>query len=143
MGTMSIFGVRKKMPRKDAEIAIRNFELANAISRIDIYINLSKIKMLLFAFRHTVGDPTACNRLLAQIGTAAAPEERIADTIETRVSPTLRLRSKFDYLGNVYEVLAEQPDGLIRCVCKWGSLSGTEELFNKRNVIRMVNQKRG
>ena len=42
MGTMSIFGIRKKMPRKDAESAIRNFDLVNAISRIDMYINLSK-----------------------------------------------------------------------------------------------------
>jgi hypothetical protein len=38
MGTMSIFGVRKKMPRKDAEKAIKKFDLVNAISKIDMYI---------------------------------------------------------------------------------------------------------
>jgi hypothetical protein len=104
---MSIFGIRKKMPQKDAEIAIRNFDLVNAISRIDMYINLSKIKMRLFVFRHTIGDPTACSRLHAQAGTAAAPEEHCAEAIETRASSTLRLHSKFNILGNVYEVLAE------------------------------------
>jgi hypothetical protein len=38
MGTTSIFGVRKKMPRKDAEKAIKKFDLVNAISKIDMYI---------------------------------------------------------------------------------------------------------
>jgi hypothetical protein len=66
-----------------------------------------KNKMRLFVFRHTIGDPTACSRLHAQAGTAAAPEEHCAEAIETRASSTLRLHSKFNILGNVYEVLAE------------------------------------
>jgi len=46
-------------------------------------------------------------------------------------------------MGNVYEVVEELPNDRIRAVCKWGSLEGDEQEFDKDEVIALVNQKRG
>jgi hypothetical protein len=46
-------------------------------------------------------------------------------------------------MGNVYEVVEELPNETIRAVCKWGSLVGDEQHFNKDEILRLVNQKHG
>jgi hypothetical protein len=75
IGTMAMFGIRKKLPRKDAELVIRNLDLVNSISRIYLYISASKMKVRLFALRHIISEATSCNRLSCQIGTPAPLEE--------------------------------------------------------------------
>ena len=86
----------------------------------------------------------ATGRLVCQLGTPA-PHEQDNTTagVQTRASIIIRPRSKFDYMGNVYEVVEELPNGIIEAVCKWGSLIGDERQFNKDEVLRLVNQKRG
>jgi hypothetical protein len=144
IGTMSMFGVRKRLPRKDAEIVIQNLDLVNAISRIDLYISGSRIKVRLCAFRHIVGDASNCNRLMRQLGTPTPHEQDNATAgVQTRATIIIRPRSKFDYMGNVYEVVEELPNGIIEAVCKRGSLISNEQQFNKDEVLHLVNQKRG
>jgi hypothetical protein len=142
IGTMAMFGIRKKLPRKDAELVIRNLDLINAISKIELYVSASKIKVRLYAFRHVIGDASTCTRLLSQIG-HPAPVNPNNTGAATRAQSILRLKSKFDFMGNVYEVVEELPNDRIRAVCKWGSLEGDEQEFDKDEVIALVNQKRG
>ena len=144
IGTMAVFCIRKKLPRKDAELVIRNLDLVNSISRIYLYISASKMKVRLFTLRHIIGEASSCNRLSHQIGTPAPLEEENNNLdIQTRARTIIRLRSKFDYMGNVYEVVEELPNKTIRAVCKWGSLVGDEQHFNKDEILRLVNQNRG
>ena len=119
----------------------------NAISRIDLYIYIyiyaSKIKVRLFAFRHVIGETSSCITLTTQISSPAPVEPESNAAVRTGGQSTIRLRSKFDFRGSVYEVLEELPNETIRAVCKWGSLAGDEKFFNKEDVLRLVNQKRG
>ncbi len=144
IGTMAMFGVRKKWPREDAELVIQNLDLVNAISQIDLYISASRVKVRLFAFRHMIGDASSCNRLMHQIGTAA-PHEQDNNTagVHTRASIIICPWSKFDYMGSVYEVVEELPNGTIKAVCKWDSPIGNEQQFHEDEVLHLVNQKRG
>ncbi len=103
----------------------------NAISWIYLYISASKVKFRLFALRYIIGETSSCNRLSHQIGTPAPlEEENNTIGIQTRARTMIRLRSKFDYMGNVYEVVEELPNETIREVCKWGSLAGDEIFLN-------------
>ncbi len=71
IGSMSLFGVRKKLPRKDAEIVVQNLDPVNAIFWIDSYISPSRMKIRLFTFRHIIGNASSCNRLMHQLGKPA------------------------------------------------------------------------
>ena len=143
IGTMSVFGVRKRLPRKDSEVVIQNLDLVNAIPRIDLYISASKIKVRLFAFRHVIGETSSCIRLTTQISSPEPVESESNAAVRTHGQSTIRLRSKFDFRGSVYEVLEELPNETIRAVCKWDSLAGDEQFFNKEDGLCLVNQKRG
>jgi hypothetical protein len=88
IGMMSMFGVRKKLLRKDAEIVIQNLDLVNAISRIDLYILASRMKVRLFAFRHIIGDPSSCNRLMHQLG-MPTPHNQDNNTAEVQTTASI------------------------------------------------------
>jgi len=143
IGTMSIFGVRKRMPRKDTEVVIRNFDLVNVIKCMEFLIHASKVKLRLYAFRHQIGDETSCPWLIPHLTAAAPAQQPVEDLVMTRQSYTVRLKSKFDFMGSIYEVVEELCYGHIRTVCKWGDLRGEEKVFTKEDVIRYVNLKRG
>jgi hypothetical protein len=115
IGTMAVFGVRKKLPRKVAELVIRNLDLINAISKIELYISASKIKVRLYAFRYVIGDGSSCTRLLAQIG-HPAPVHPDNNAVATRAQSILRFKSKFDFMGNAYEVVEQLPNERIQLV---------------------------
>jgi hypothetical protein len=143
LGTMSVFGIWKKLPRKDLEEGIRNFDLVNIISKIDLYISSSKLQLRAFAYRHTIGLPTSCPMLLAQLGhvEVARPGSAIA-AVQTRSSSQIRIKSKFDFNGMVYEVVEELPDGNIRATCLFGANEGEDLRFSREDVLSMVQQKR-
>jgi hypothetical protein len=143
LGTISVFEIRKKLPRKDWEEGVRNFDLVNIISKIDLYISSSKLQLRAFAYRHTIGLPTSCPMLLAQLGQVevARPGSEIA-AVQTRSSSQIRIKSKFDFNGMVYEVVEELPDGNIRATCLFGANEGEDLRFSREDVLSMVQQKR-
>jgi hypothetical protein len=135
LGTMAVFGIRKRMPKKDTVVEIHNFDLLNVIQCIEFFIHASKVKMRVYAFRHQVGDEVSCPWLLPHLSAPTAVAEPLQHEI--------RLKSKFDHLGSVYEVVEELPNGVIKTMCKWGPLRGTEKVFSKDDVVRLVNLKHG
>jgi hypothetical protein len=81
IGSMSGLGVRKRMPRKktNSESIIRLIDIINVIKKIELYGNVSSIKLRLFAFRHQVGQPTTtCARIITHIGDLAPHENQAA-----------------------------------------------------------------
>ena len=144
IGSMSVFGVRKRIPnkRQNSESIMRYNDLVNVVEKIDLYISSSRVKLRLFASRHQVGQPCTHVQLLNEIGNPEAREEVAVDGVVTR-SNILRINSSFDYNGNVYRVVKEMPDGRILCKSVWGTLKGNESWFDKLDVIRMVKEKRG
>lgn len=135
LGTMAVFGIRKRMLKKDTAVEIHNFDLLNVIQCIEFFIHASKVKMRVYAFRHQVGDEVSCPWLLPHLSAPTAVAEPLQHEI--------RLKSKFDHLGSVYEVVEELPNGAIKRMCKWGPLRGTEKVFSNDDVVRLVNVKHG
>jgi hypothetical protein len=40
LGLASVLGVRKRIPRKDSEVTLRNFDVVNCVKKIEILVNL-------------------------------------------------------------------------------------------------------
>jgi hypothetical protein len=80
IGSMSVFGIRKWMKQRniDSISVMRVHDLVNVFDKIDLYVNSSRIKLRLFAFRHQVGQPTTLMQLLTHIGNPEPQEERAA-----------------------------------------------------------------
>jgi hypothetical protein len=145
IGSMSVFGVQKRIPRKsmDSESVMRVNDLINVVDKMDLYINPSRKKLRIFAFRHQVGQPTSLAHLLAHIGNPEPREEVAVAGVQTRAGAMLRIGSAFDHLGNVYKVIKDLPDGRVLCKSVWGALQGNDAWFDRAEVVKMVSEKHG
>jgi hypothetical protein len=111
---------------------------------IEFFIRASTVRMRLNAFRHRIGDTSLCPWLIPHLALPASSQQLLDDMAhQTRDNYTLTLKSKFDYMGSVYEVAEELPNGLIRTNCRWGNLRGDEKVLTKDDVVRMANLKCG
>jgi hypothetical protein len=66
IGGRSIYGIRKRIPKICSEDTARELDMMNNITRIDLCISYSKVKVHLYASRHNVGVDTADNIMLLQ-----------------------------------------------------------------------------
>jgi hypothetical protein len=112
IGSISAFGVPKRMPRKrsNSESIMRLNDVINVSEKIELYVNVSSIQVRLFAFHHQVGQPTTCAWIITHIGDPAPQENQAAVGIQTRSSVMLWVGSAFDFQGDVYKVLTELPN---------------------------------
>jgi hypothetical protein len=93
IGATSVFGVRKRKPKKGSEHPTVDFDAMNILSRIDLYISYCKVKMRLYAYNHIVGvDATDNQHLISHLGTT---QSRISESIDEPPRPisTLRINS--------------------------------------------------
>ncbi len=90
-----------------------------------------------------MGQPTSLAHLLAQTGNPLPREGVAVAGVQTRAGATLQIGPAFDHLGNVYKVIKDMPDGRVLCKSVWGALQGNEAWFDRADVVRMVNEKRG
>jgi hypothetical protein len=88
-------------------------DLVNAVSWIDLYVSASKVKVQPFAFRHGIGEASSCNRFTSQIGIPAPVKPENQSAVTTQAQSRIRLQSKFDFHGNIYEVMEELPNETI------------------------------
>lgn len=143
LGTMSMFGIRTRMPRRNAEKAVRVMDAVNCISKAELFVGLTQVKVRIKAFKHIVGQPTENAMLAGQIQPELPREHPNNNAIQTRSRATLRIGSKFDSSGSLYEVLELLPNGNVVSRCLWGGNVGSEVVYSCEEVLRLVNQKRG
>ncbi len=89
-----------------------------------------------------MGEHTDNQWLAGQIQ-SDLPHEHVNDhRIQTRSMVNLRIGSKFDYDGSLYEVVEVLPDSNILSRCGWGGNVGSELTLSSEDVLTLVNQKR-
>jgi hypothetical protein len=104
IGGTSIFGIRKRKPKISTEATTRALDAMNIITRIDLYVSFSKVKVHLYASRHIAGVDTTNNALLLQhFGEISDRQElpQTANTVRSLSMSMLQVNSKSDYNGNV------------------------------------------
>jgi hypothetical protein len=150
IGATSIFGIRKRKPKLGSEVSTKRLDAINVLSRLELYISYSMLKIRLYAYKHIVGeDATMNHRLLEELGeTHPSADEhplmQATPATSTRSMSSLRINSKFDYNGNVCKVLSVNSDGMVLTSCLWGPHAGEEITFDSvEEVARLVNLKRG
>ena len=122
----------------------------NVLSRLELYVSYSSLKVRLYAYKHVVGaDATQHRRLLEELGgtqqgtNANVVGQQNADRGANAIS-SLRVNSKFDYNGNLFKVVSVSHDGNVLTTCLWGPQSGENITFHSvEEVARLVNLKRG
>ena len=150
LGATFLFGIWKRKPKLGSEISTKMLDAINVLSRLELYVSYSSLKVRLYAYKHVVGaDATQHRRLLEELGgtqqgtNANVVGQQNADRGANVIS-SLRVNSKFDYNGNLFKVVSVSHDGNVLTTCLWGPQSGENITFHSvEEVARLVNLKRG
>mmetsp|Transcript_16997 Transcript_16997/g.24214 ORF Transcript_16997/g.24214 Transcript_16997/m.24214 type:complete len:214 (+) Transcript_16997:733-1374(+) len=138
LGETAVFGIRKRKPKIGTEFATSERDAGNVLSKVELFLSMSYLKIRVHAFKYLVGDETNNFHLLAQLSDSQPPSQS-----RMEAPPTLRINSKFDFRNSVYSVVREEDDGKILTVCVWGEQKGEELRFeNAGEVLELVRRKR-
>jgi hypothetical protein len=140
---MSVFGVWTRMPRQNAERAIRVMDAVNCLSKAVVFVALSQVKIRIHAFKHIVGQHTDNQHLEEQIQTELPHEHANDHGIRTRNMVNICIGSKFDSNGSLYEVVEVLPNRNILSICRWIGNVGSGLTLSCEDVLQLVNEKRG
>ncbi len=90
IGEMVVVGVRCRKPKVDCEHDIRLNDAVNMMTKMELFISKSNLRLKLYAFKHNIGDTTTNQWLSSQL-LAPQPQETPQVTIRST-----RINSKFD-----------------------------------------------
>jgi hypothetical protein len=110
LGSMSVFGIWTRMPRQNAERAIRVMDAVNCLSKAVVFVALSQVKIRIHAFKRVVGQHTDNQWLAEQIQSERPHEHGNDHGIQTRNMVNISIGSKFDSNGTLYEVVEVLPN---------------------------------
>jgi hypothetical protein len=114
-------------------------DAVNCLSKAEFFVALSHIKIRLHALKHIVGERTDNQPLAGHIQSDLPHEHVNGHRNQTRSMVNLRIGSKFECNGSLYEVVDVLPDGNILSLCRWGGNVGSELTLSSENVLTLVN----
>ena len=98
IGIFSLVGIRARKPKLDIEHDLKVHDALNVVTKIELLVSSTKIRIKVRAVKHIVGDTAQMEWLCRELHLcpAAQPREVLAQAI--------RINSRFDYNGSLFKV---------------------------------------
>ena len=93
----AVFGIRKRKPKIGAEFVTSERGAVNVISKIELFLSMSYLKICVHACYYLVADETNNLHLLAQLSPSQLPSQS-----RIQAPQTIWINSKFDFNKSVY-----------------------------------------
>jgi len=121
----------------DAKHDLKINDALNVVTKMELFVCSTKIRIKVVAFKHLVGDTTQNEWLSRQLPLRPTAQRGEIST------QTIRLNSRFDNNGSLFKVAFVDDNQQVRAVCLWGQQVGIQLTFPLELVRELVSDKRG
>jgi len=117
------------------DVDVKRNDTLNMVTKLEIYLSYTKIRLKVTAFKHLVGDTTQHQWLSKQV--PSTPVMQRGDA-----SNTVRINSRFDYNGLLFKVVGVGGNDQVLATCLWGEQVGMQLTLPLDLVVGLVKRKR-
>jgi hypothetical protein len=121
----------------DADHDLKINDALNVVTKMELFVCSTKIRIKVVAFKHLVGDTTQNEWFSRQLPLRPTAQR---SEISTQI---VQLNSRFDYNGSLFKVASIDDNQQVSAVCLWGQQVGIQLTFPLELVRELVSDKRG
>ncbi len=136
IGDFSLVGIRARRPKLDKDFDVKRNDALNMVTKMEVYLSHTKLRLKVYAFKHLVGDTTQHQWLSKQLSITTPAMQG------GELSNTVRINSRFDYNGSLFKVVAADGNDQVQATCLWGEQVGMQLTLPLDVVRGLVKRKR-